>query len=503
MTAGEDSEQLVSSDQDTEHESQSDTDYRYVGRRSRVGRSKRRGETRSALDGLQGALRDLVAEVKDIRNSQSEIEARLNQPKSTEETGLHTTPSALASDPRLSANSRPFVSRGYNDVSTNRANLNENSRKRGFDEHMLWSGSNFREVQREAKRSTMPGCHLYNTMLGTSYGFCMRVDRDVTPIDQDVDGVFADQEEHSLPSWLEEVQPLRRIPTSSQVPITQPIPSTPQTPVQLGTLGSSFTLGQHTGFLNNLESPVRNILVTTLSPMPFNQPTSPLQTPPRIVQPHPTYSFLPVPPTFSTGADTTFQGQPQVTSQPPSSAGDNPNNQLLAYVTQLTGIAPAPTTSRQATPQPTTPNHKHAFIATPLLDERVDIHLSEAELNDPLLLQDNQPTPALSTFNITSTGVQSDISVTEAGSQTEQDPIVFALSEGFNILRNSMDETTKACVAISRNSTLMLDEMRRVERRLYSIERSLSDRRERERIDAPSRNLKRKRNEEKENINPK
>ena len=119
-----DQQQQVS-DADTEPESGSESQVR-SDRVNERRRPKRSSETRSVLEGLTGALRDLVSEVKDIRAGQTQLEARIEQ---VQRTGTAKGPQVQAqttsSDPRLNTNSPPFVSRNPTDPAP--ADLNGNS----------------------------------------------------------------------------------------------------------------------------------------------------------------------------------------------------------------------------------------------------------------------------------------------------------------------------------------------------------------------------------------
>jgi len=96
---------------DSEPESGSETLRRSVKVNHRV-RERRSSETRLVLDGLQGVLRDLVSEVKDIRSGQTQLEARMEQVQSKgTENSRHTDAQRAYSGSRLNANSHPFVSR--------------------------------------------------------------------------------------------------------------------------------------------------------------------------------------------------------------------------------------------------------------------------------------------------------------------------------------------------------------------------------------------------------
>jgi len=108
---------------DTEPESESETLYRPVTVNHRR-RTRRSSETRSVLEGLQGALRDLVTEVKDIRSGQTQLERRIEQVQNKEtENSRHTEAQTVYSGSRLNANSQPFVSRNRENITDNNGNF--------------------------------------------------------------------------------------------------------------------------------------------------------------------------------------------------------------------------------------------------------------------------------------------------------------------------------------------------------------------------------------------
>ena len=114
-----DQQQQVS-DADTEPESGSESQVRTDSMNERR-RPKRSSETRSVLEGLTGALRDLVSEVKDIRAGQTQLEARIEQVQRTDTAkGPQVQAQTTSSDPRLNINSPPLCKQASNRPSTSR-----------------------------------------------------------------------------------------------------------------------------------------------------------------------------------------------------------------------------------------------------------------------------------------------------------------------------------------------------------------------------------------------